>query len=140
MEYKVIKDFGAVAKKDEIFEVNDRGFAVLNVTQENDNYTQQRFAMLDLATVDELIKEGYLREITDERYCCGECQYCSCKKIEDTVGLIDGLLEKYKQNNEEVNEKASKGEIPPCVKVEADTVYYNLNKVLNRIKKELVDE
>ena len=39
-----------------------------------------------------------------------------------------------------MNEKANKGEIQPCVKLEAETVYYNLNKVLNKIKDTLTNE
>jgi hypothetical protein len=33
-----------------------------------------------------------------------------------------------------MNEAYNDQEIPTCVKVEADTVYYNLTKVLNTIK------
>ena len=39
-----------------------------------------------------------------------------------------------------MKKKADKGEVQPCVKVEAETVYYNLTKVLTRIKDELTNE
>ena len=37
-------------------------------------------------------------------------------------------------------DKYSEGKVPPCVKLEAETVYYNLTKVLNKIKEELINE
>lgn len=36
--------------------------------------------------------------------------------------------------------KQIKAKIQPCVKLEAETVYYNLNKVLNKIKDTLTNE
>lgn len=136
MRYKVIKNFG-VAEKGDVFETDDYGLVTFNITNKDDHGEYTRSMSIDEDTADWLVEEGKLEKVEEDEVCDTECM---CDKIQYTVGLIDGLLEKYKQNNEEVNEKANKGEIPPCVKVEADTVYYNLNKVLNRIKKELVDE
>lgn len=137
MRYKVIKEFG-VAKKDDVFILDDCGFASLNVTETNNGSEYTRAMSMDECTADRLVDKGYLKELNDECQCC--CQECACERIEDTVELIDELLDKYDKDNTEVQEKAKKGEIQPCVKVESETVYYNLTKVLNRIRKELVKE
>ena len=136
MKYKVIENFG-VAQKGDVLKTDDYGLVSFNITNTNDHGEYTRSMSIDVDTADWLVEEGKLEKVEEDEICNTECMR---NKIQYTVGLIDGLLEKYKQNNEEVNEKANNGEIPPCVKVEADTVYYNLNKVLNRIKKELVDE
>ena len=57
-----------------------------------------------------------------------------------TKSALSEIEEKYESNLKETNEKANKGEIQPCVKLEAETVYYNLNKVLNKIKDTLTNE
>lgn len=75
-------------------------------------------------------EEGYLLSVDDE----------SKYNVDATLELIDDLLKKYESNLKETNEKANKGEIQPCVKLEAETVYYNLNKVLNKIKDTLTNE
>ena len=85
---------------------------------------------VDRGTIISYDKEGYLLSIDDE----------SKYNVDATLELIDDLLEKYESNLKETNEKANKGEIQPCVKLEAETVYYNLNKVLNKIKDTLTNE
>lgn len=125
MKYKVVKEFGS-AKKGDILAEDETGLVSFNITE--DNYT--RMMSLDYDTADYLCEEGYLLNIDDE----------SKYNVEATLELIDDLLEKYESNLKETNEKANKGEIQPCVKLEAETVYYNLNKVLNKIKDTLTNE
>ena len=61
-------------------------------------------------------------------------------KINATVGFIDSLLKQYEDDYEEVMQKYKEGKIQPCVKVEAETVYFNLTKVLNKVREELTNE
>lgn len=125
MSYKVIKEFG-FAKKGDVLAEDETGLVSFNIAE--DNYT--RMMSLDYDTADYLCEEGYLLSIDDE----------SKYNVDATLELIDDLLEKYESNLKETNEKANKGEIQPCVKLEAETVYYNLNKVLNKIKDTLTNE
>lgn len=125
MSYKVIKEFGS-AKKGDVLAEDETGLVSFNVSE--DNYT--RMTSLDQDTADYLCEEGYLLSVDDE----------SKYNVDATLELINDLLEKYESNLKETNEKANKGEIQPCVKLEAETVYYNLNKVLNKIKDTLTNE
>lgn len=125
MNYKVIKEFGS-AKKGDVLAEDETGLVSFNISE--DNYT--RMMSLDCDTADYLCEEGYLLSINDK----------SKYNVDATLELIDDLLKKYESNLKETNEKANKGEIQPCVKLEAETVYYNLNKVLNKIKDTLTNE
>lgn len=73
------------------------------------------------------MQKGYLEEVEDNK---------STKVVE----LIDDLVNQYDKDYKEVMGKYSEGKVPPCVKLEAETVYYNLTKVLNKIKEELINE
>lgn len=125
MSYKVIKEFGS-AKKGDVLAEDETGLVSFNVSE--DNYT--RMMSLDCDTADYLCEEGYLLSINDK----------SKYNVDATLELIDDLLEKYKNNLKETDKKANKGEIQSCVRLEAETVYYNLNKVLNKIKDTLTNE
>ena len=138
MEYKVIKAFGA-AREGDVMTSDDNGYVSFNVTEKKGKSEYTRAMAIDEFTADDLVEDGFLEVIGDECE-CEERTCCPCKKIDDTVELIDNLLGKYDEDHTETLKKAEKGEIPPCVKVEAETVYYNLKKVLERIKKELVNE
>ncbi len=124
MKYKVIKEFGS-AKKGDMLVADETGLVSFNITEGSSN----RAMSMDCDTADDLCERGYLIEIDETE-----------DKISSTVELINSLLDTYELNMRETNEKADKGEIQPCVKLEAETVYYNLNKVLNKIKDTLVNE
>ena len=47
---------------------------------------------------------------------------------------IKRLQNKYNQRNKVVEEKYAAGKMPTCQKVEHDTVYFNLMKVLNKFE------
>lgn len=133
MKYKVVKEFGS-AKKGDVLESDNFGFVTFDITEKTKNSEYTRAMTLDEDTADFMAEDGYLVKLEDE------CAECSCKKVANTVKLIDNLLKQYDEDHADVLKKAEKGEIQPCVKVEAETVYYNLNKVLNKIKSELIDE
>lgn len=122
MNYKVIKDFACV-KKGDVF-VPD--------TEDEDMYTMEvdangsyRYASIDEASAKQYCERGLLIEVSN---------------VEDTLELIDALLEQYDEDYQNTMSKAENGDIQPCVKVEAETVYYNLTKVLNKIKESLINE
>lgn len=126
MKYKVIKEFGS-AKKGDILEEDETGLVSFYVEEGN----MTRSMSLDYDTADFMCEEEYLLAIEDRN---------AQDKVNDTIELIDSLLEQYDQDAKDTVEKANRGEVQPCVRVEAETVYYNLNKVLNKIKESLTNE
>ena len=126
MEYTFKKDFG-------FFKAND----VLTWNEDIDAFTMDveegnsfRSAMIDERTVEDLRLEGLLEANAEPEN----------DKINTTVEFIDSLLKQYEDDYKEVTQKYKEGKVQPCVKVEAETVYFNLTKVLNKIKEELTDE
>lgn len=126
MEYTFKKDFG-------FFKAND----VLTWNEDIDAFTMDveegnsfRSAMIDERTVEDLRSEGLLVDNAEPKN----------DKINTTVEFIDSLLKKYEDDYKEVTQKYKEGKVQPCVKVEAETVYFNLTKVLNKIKEELTNE
>lgn len=89
-----------------------------------------RSAMIDERTVEDLRSEGLLVANAEPEN----------DKINTTVEFIDSLLKQYEDDYKEVTQKYKEGKVQPCVKVEAETVYFNLTKVLNKIKEELTNE
>lgn len=130
-EYKVIKEF-ACAKKGDILSYNED--SELWEFDIKDGSTQ-RFMCMDEETAESFVEEGNLLvfELKDEAE--NICSYR--QKFDDLRKFIDVLINQYTEDNNIAAEKYAEGEIQPCVKVEADTVYYNLIKVLNRIKEEI---
>lgn len=126
MEYTFKKDFG-------FFKAND----VLTWNEDIDAFTMDveegnsfRSAMIDERTVEDLRLEGLLEANAEPEN----------DKINTTVEFIDSLLKQYEDDYKEVTQKYKEGKVQPCVKVEAETVYFNLTKVLNNIKEELTNE
>ena len=126
MEYTFKKDFG-------FFKAND----VLTWNEDIDAFTMDveegnsfRSAMIDERTVEDLRLEGLLVANTEPEN----------DKINTTVEFIDSLLKQYEDDYKEVTQKYKEGKVQPCVKVEAETVYFNLTKVLNKIEEELTNE
>lgn len=126
MEYTFKKDFG-------FFKAND----VLTWNEDVDAFTMDveegnsfRSAMIDERTVEDLRSEGLLVANAEPEN----------DKINTTVEFIDSLLKQYEDDYKEVTQKYKEGKVQPCVKVEAETVYFNLTKVLNKIKEELTNE
>lgn len=126
MKYKVIKEFGS-AKKGDVLEEDETGLVSFYVEEGN----MTRSMSLDYDTADYMCEEEYLLAIEDRS---------AEDKVSNTLELIDSLLEQYDKDAKDTIDKADKGEVQPCVRVEAETVYYNLNKVLNKIKESLTNE
>lgn len=125
MKYKVIKSFGS-ARKGDVLEEDEMGLLSFQI----DNGETYRSMALDQETASFLSKEGVLlaMEENDANY-----------KVDNAIKLIDDLLEKYDADLKDTLEKADNGDIQPCVRLEAETVYFNLTKVLNKIKSVLLD-
>jgi Fe-S cluster assembly ATPase SufC len=129
MQYTFTKDYSFFKAGDIL--TWDKDINAFTMDEENENGF--RVAMLDERTVEDIYEQGFLSTDKDQHNKADET-------IDKTVELIDTLINKYESDYKEVIDKYSEGEIQPCVKVEAETVYYNLNKVLTKIKNTLKNE
>jgi hypothetical protein len=131
--YKVVKEFG-FAKKGDSFNYNEETnmYEMFAEDKESENNaTIKRSMAADEFTIGSLCDNGFLSEVNEPEETVEDT-------IKETVDFIDSLLEQYNSDLNETNRKFNNGEIQPCVKLEAETVYYNLNKVLNTIKEKLI--
>lgn len=126
MEYKVIKPFDNAIKGDifsndyceDLFEMtreveNSRSFSEINMTIDSDE-------------IESLVEDGYLVKVEDDN-----------EKLNKISDKVNTLIDTYTKDYTALLTEYEKGGIQPCVKVEAETVYTNLIKVLNALKKEI---
>lgn len=128
MKYKVIKEFG-IAKKGDILENSAEDPCLFTFEVEENNFYRS------MSISDELLEayeeDGYVELVEDENE---DTETEAVDKLCRIFDFINTLLNQYENDHKEVLEKYNNQEIPTCVKVEADTVYFNLTKVLNKIK------
>lgn len=60
--------------------------------------------------------------------------------IADTINFINEKIEEYKQGIVDANKDYNNGLLQPCVKVELETVNYNMIKVLSKVRELLENE
>lgn len=139
--YKVIKEFSFAEKGDVFTKVEDLNLWELQKSEtkpEMETYTSMAF---DSSTMDELAKKDYViwfSEEAEEDDNEDECERC-CDKLEKVKEYVNTLIDAYTKDYNELMKDYNEGNVQQCVKVEAETVYHNLNKVLNSIK-DLLDE
>ena len=149
--YKVIKDFSFAEKGDVFTKVEDLNFLVAHghrfgymdretsmIYTLQETYTSMAF---DSSTIEELANKDYViwySEEAEEDDNEDECE-CCCNKLEKVKEYVDTLIDTYTKDYNELMKDYNEGNVQQCVKVEAETVYHNLNKVLNSIK-DLLDE
>lgn len=123
VQYKVVKEF-ACGKKGDILTWNDE-------TEMFEFYfkdkTSERALFMDRDTCDEYVDEGYLIVLDDEDECSFDDTLLEemSDKLDTIANTIDNLLEQYETDHKKLEEAYNN---------QADTVYYNLTKVLNKIK------
>lgn len=121
-----------VVKEDGFFKKGD----LLSYNEELDAYTLDvycgdkfRLAMIDTNTAEELVEKEIMVEVDS-----------TSDTVKDTIEFLEEKIKEYKQNLKENQEKFEKGELQPCVKVESETVLYNLIKFANNVKARLENE
>ena len=131
-QYKVIKEFGC-AQKGDVLNENEEGLFELSVECNCDDCHSSRSICISSDIANTLVSAGYLEEM--------ECEVtCPCEeKLQEVLNFIEEKIEQYTSDHEALVLQYNEGEVPPCVKVEADTVYFNLIKLLNKIK-EIINE
>lgn len=127
MEYKVIKSFG-IAKKGDIFKNSANDPCLFTMESMENNKYRSMSVSDDL--IDTYEEHGFVIPIKQEDNVE--------TTVKETIEFIDSLLEQYDSDLNETIRKFNNGEIQPCVKLEAETVYYNLTKVLKEIKSKLI--
>lgn len=132
MKYKVVEDFGSLIKGDILEQRGD--VYVLEERINIDGYTSYRYAEFDKEALDEEVNSGRIITIEDEPV--DE----NAKRLNDTIDLLNELDKKYYEDYTKLMEEYEKGDVPTCLKVEAETVYENLGKLVNAIRKTLEGE
>ena len=135
--YKVIKEFSFAEKGDVFTKVEDLNLWELQKSEtkpEMETYTSMAF---DSSTMDELAKKDYVIWFSEDKNDCCICDCCD--KLEEVKEYVNTLIDTYTKDYNELMKDYNEGNVQQCVKVEAETVYHNLNKVLNSIK-DLLDE
>ena len=134
MMYKVIKEFGC-AQKGDILHENEEGLFELNVECDCSDCYSSRSICISSDIAATLESAGYLEKLTVNDEIVNECEM----RLAKVMDFIDEKLEQYTADHEALEAQYNEGDVPQCVKVEADTVYFNLIKVLNKIK-EIIHE
>lgn len=127
MMYKVIKEFGCAQKGDVLHE-NEEGLFELNVECDCSDCYSSRSICISSDIADTLALAGYLEEFEEE------VNEPYINKVEEVLNFVEEKIEQYTSDHEALTAQYNEGDVPQCVKVEADTVYFNLLKVLNKIK------
>lgn len=105
----------------------DTNLYEFSMTIENDNEKCSRYMCMDEETAEEFVESGNLLVIEDE-----DKEISAIDKLCALSDLIDTLEAQYKKDHDDIVEAYNNQEIPTCVKVEADTVYFNMNQILKR--------
>jgi hypothetical protein len=132
--YKVIKEFASAQKGDMLTYNEDTNLYEFSMTTENDSDKCSRYICMDEETAEEFVESGNLLVIEDE-----DKEISAIDKLCALSDLIDTLEAQYKKDHDDIVEAYNNQEIPTCVKVEADTVYFNMNQILKKVK-EIINE
>lgn len=134
--YKVIRPFNNAVKGDMFFcdPEYDENVYQLERNEVNDGIQSTVYMEISKDIIDEFVKQGYLVECNEED---NEVEETGLEKI---LQYVEGLINQYTEDYNNMIKSFEDGDIQPCVKVEAETVYYNLNKVLNSIKDKIHEQ
>lgn len=132
--YKVIKEFASAQKGDMLTYNEDTNLYEFSMTTENDSEKCPRYICMDEETAEEFVESGNLLVIEDENE-----ELSAIDKLCALSDLVDTLEAQYKKDHDALVEAYNNQEIPTCVKVEADTVYFNMNQILKKVK-EIINE
>lgn len=132
-QYKVIKEFGC-AQKGDVLKENEEGLFELSVECDCADMYCSRSICISSDIANTLASAEFLEEFEEcEPICPSE------EKLQEVLNFIEEKIEQYTSDHEALTAQYDEGEVPQCVKVEADTVYFNLIKVLNKVK-EIINE
>ena len=124
-QVKVIKDINEFGfrglRKGMVFTVEENGNGYVNKgSDENKSW----FLLIDSETVENYIEEGYMIRLE---------QCPTCAKLKAVKERVEDMIKQYTIDHNNMQQAFENGEVQPCVKVEAETVYFNMIKILNNI-------
>lgn len=125
--YKVIKDFESLQKGDVFNELENGNFELVKeVTSDTVYY---KYTMhVDRTTIETLYEGGYLIDESAKQ------DSACCDKLTELSNYIDDMIKTYDEDYDSLMSEYEAGNVQPCVRVEAETVHYNLVKVLKHLK------
>lgn len=129
-EYKVISDIIDTLNEGDILKYNpntNEYFFTDKGNYPDVGYSYSRYVSLSSNAVEEYAKQGFLEAVEEK-------SEASDAKIKKVLVEIKRLQNKYNQRKDAVEKKYNEGKMPTCQKVEHDTVYFNLMKVLNKLE------
>ena len=124
-QVKVIKDINEFGfrglRKGMVFTAGENGNGYVNKgSDENKSW----FLLIDSETVENYIEEGYMIRLE---------QCPTCAKLKAVKERVEDMIKQYTIDHNNMQQAFENGEVQPCVKVEAETVYFNMIKILNNI-------
>lgn len=127
-EYEVVKPFNGI-EEGSIFYLDNvsKKYIFQEDESDGDAYSFSHYCEISPITADNYCNAGFLKVAKAENEEADT-------RIEKLKEFIDAQLGKYAFRKEKIQRKYEAGKIPTCVKVEHDTVNYNLVKLLNKIK------
>ena len=135
--YKVIKSFGSAKKGDiftQVYDIkhNDTKTYEMSRTDEHKDGESVTQVLITMSQdiIDELVDKGFMIEVKEESNNYEQ-------KLNDISEYVDELIDTYENSYQDMLKSFNDGDVQPCVKVEAETVYYNMIKVLNSIKNKI---
>lgn len=133
-QYKVIKEFGC-AKKGDIFNETSEGYFEMDSTSECVDVYSNRNMCVSSDIINTLLDAQFIEEFKSET----KEETFAQDKLTSISNFINEMKKQYEQDHQNLINKYNEGNLPACVKVEADTVYFNMNKVLTKIE-DLINE
>ena len=137
--YKIIKDKGALKAGEFVNWVSKDECFTYEHEDSTDNYYSSITVRLTPNLINKYLSEGVIVPVNDEYNAEDEpCDCCNCDKCEaklkELKRTLASLKNTYNQRAESVRKKYNDDKIPTCVKVEHDTVYFNLMKLIKHIE------
>lgn len=133
-QYKVVKEFGC-AKKGDIFNESAEGYFEMDSTSECVDMYSNRNMCVSSNIISTLLGAQFIEELKSET----EEKTPTQDKLTSISNFINEMKKQYEQDHQNLINEYNEGNLPACVKVEADTVYFNMNKVLTKIE-DLINE
>lgn len=133
-QYKVVKEFGC-AKKGDIFNESTEGYFEMDSTSECVDMYSNRNMCVSSDIISTLLDAQFIEELKSET----EEETFAQDKLTSISNFINEMKKQYEQDHQNLINEYNEGNLPACVKVEADTVYFNMNKVLTKIE-DLINE
>lgn len=152
-EYKVVKPFGC-AKAGDIFKlaidtfdgIEENAEYEMEDTKTTKKGTNSRYMSINMNYIDALVKGGNLKpwgadfiieEDTDEDEVKEQIENLPSTaelKLMALEAFLDDCANNYQRNLNKIQEDYQEGKVQPCVKVESETVNYNLIKFIKAVK------